>query len=66
MDIKYARKLYLKKKRRRKEKMEDLNKSWKNFHCNKETCIKMEIKKFRIRFREKYYFNNFFFLTMKY
>lgn len=30
--------------------MEDLNKSWKKFHCNKETCIKMEMKKFRIKF----------------
>lgn len=43
MVIKYARTVYFKK---RKEKMEDLNKSWKKFHRNKETCIKMEMKKF--------------------
>lgn len=37
---------FKKKKEKRKEKMEDLNKSWKKFHRNKETCIKMEMKKF--------------------
>lgn len=49
MVIKYARTVYLKKEKR-EEKMEDLNKSWKKFHCNKESCIKMGTKKFRIKF----------------
>lgn len=58
MVIKYARTVLkkngiytvFKKKEKREEKMEDLNKSWKKFHCNKESCIKMGTKKFRIKF----------------